>query len=210
MATKIIFIRHGQTDWNAKMIYCGSSDVCLSQKGRAQVRELKKVFLNQGVDKIYCSNKKRALETAKIIFGKEKIVELEDLREMHFGVFEGLTYKQIQKKYPQAYKRWLHDPFSVTIPKGENLKDFKKRILQAVRKIMRSEKGKTVAVVCHGGAISIFLTHLQKSKEFWRQIPSSASVSVVECQNGKTKIKLFNDTSHLKRDRHFFKKSVCP
>ncbi|MDD4899483.1 MAG: histidine phosphatase family protein [Candidatus Omnitrophica bacterium] len=179
MATKLIFIRHGQTDWNAKMIYCGSSDVCLSQKGKTQARKLKKVFRGQQIDKIYCSNKKRALETAKIIFGKEKIVELEDLREMHFGVFEGLSYEQIQQKYPKVYKKWLHEPFTVTIPKGENLKDFKKRILRAVRKIMRAEKDKTVAVVCHGGVIGIFLSHLNKTKDFWKYVPSSASVTII-------------------------------
>lgn len=197
MATKLIFVRHGQTAWNSKMIYCGSTDICLNRKGRAQVEKLKKVFSRQEVDKIYCSNKKRALETAKIIFGKEKIIKLTDLREMHFGVFEGLTYKQIQKKYPGAYKKWLKDPFRATIPKGESIRDFKKRILRAVGKIMFANKGKTVAIVCHGGAISIFLTHIRKSKDFWKQIPSSASVSIVECQNNKLQIKLFNDISHL-------------
>lgn len=199
MATKLIFIRHGQTEWNLKKKYAGSTDIPLNQKGKAQARKLKKRLSSQTVDKIYVSNKKRALETAKIIFSKCKIERIADLREIHFGVFEGLTYQQVMQKHPLVLKKWLKDPFNTTIPKGENLKDFKQRVVKAICKIIVANQGKTVAVVCHGGSISIFLNHILKSKEFWKQIPSSASISVVEEKKGKTKIKVFNDISHLEK-----------
>ena len=119
------------------------------------------------------------------------------MREMHFGILEGLTHDEILKKYPEVYSRWLKNPYSVTIPGGESMPGFKKRIIKALKKIIAGYKDKTVAVVCHGGAISVFITHILKTKDFWRNIPGSASLSIIEYKKKKPKIQLLNDTSHL-------------
>lgn len=197
MTTKLLLIRHGETVWNRNKRYSGYIDIDLSRKGRAQAKKLQQRLKGEQVDKIYSSDRKRAIQTAKIIFKNFPIEKIGDLREVHFGIFEGLTYDEILKRHPVAYRNWLKDPFKTAIPKGENLKDFKKRIIKAVKKIISLNKGKTVAVVCHGGSISILMNHLLKSKKFWHKIPKSASLSIVEYKNGKTRIKLFNDTSHL-------------
>ena len=122
---------------------------------------------------------------------------MQDLREMHFGIFEGLAHDEIARKHPKTYKKWLNDPFGTTIPDGENLNEFKKRVRSAFKKIVLSNRNKTIAIICHGGAISIFITGILKSRDFWKQIPSPASLSIIEYKNGKPKIRLFNDTSHL-------------
>jgi len=118
MPTKLILIRHGQTDWNAKKIYCGHQDIGLNAFGRKQASRLRSSLENETIHKIYSSNKKRAIQSARIIFKKAKIRRLAELREMHFGVFEGKNYRQILKKYPDIYCQWLKDPFSATIPEG--------------------------------------------------------------------------------------------
>lgn len=197
MTTRLLIIRHGQTKWNLKKRYCGSEDLGLNSCGRKQASRLSRALKQKCVNKIYASNKMRALQTAKIVFKGCKIEKIPDLREMHFGVFEGLTYGEILQKHPVVYKRWLKNPYAVTIPRGESLRDFKKRVLAAFKKIIRLNKGKTVAIVCHGGTISVFLNHILKSRKFWEQIPKSASLSIVEHENNKTKIKLFSDTRHL-------------
>ena len=198
MSTKLILIRHGQTAWNRHKKYCGAKDIGLDATGKAQAKKLCRVLKLQQVHKIYASSKKRALQTARLAFGAADIERVADLREIHFGVFEGLNHAQIMQKYPLAYKKWLHNPFSITIPEGESLTDFKSRIVGAIKKIASLNKNKTVAVVCHGGAISIFLNHILKSRKFWQHIPSSASISVIEYRSGKPRVKLFNDTAHLK------------
>lgn len=197
MPTKLILIRHGQTSWNRNKKYCGAKDIGLDCAGREQAKQLCRRLKSEPVHKVYASDKKRALQTARLIFGSADIKRVLDLREIHFGIFEGLTHEQIVKKYPLVYKKWLKDPFGITIPKGESLAGFKKRVTRAIKKIVTLNKGKTVAVVCHGGAISILMNHIIKSGNFWKYIPSSASISIVEYRDGRPRIKSFNDTTHL-------------
>ncbi len=189
MATKLILIRHGQTEWNLNKKYCGLFDIKLNAKGKMQAECLRKRLKKENVHKVYSSDRKRAIETAKIIFKELEIEKMPDLREMHFGCFEGLTYREIMQKYPKVYKKWLTRPFAAAIPQGESLGDFKKRIVNAFKKIVSSCPQKTVAVVCHGGVIAIFLTHILKTKDFFKLIPACASLSILEYKNGKPKLK---------------------
>lgn len=147
--------------------------------------------------KVYSSDRLRTKQSAKIIFNGRKIEEVPALKEMSFGVFEGMTYLQIMKKYPRLYKRWLRDPYSVTIPKGESLQNFNKKVLKAFRKLIILNRNKTIAVVCHGGTISVFINGILGTKDFYRYIPDSGSLSIVEYKNNKPKIMLLNDISHL-------------
>lgn len=150
------------------------------------------------IDEIYTSDRIRTIQSAEIIFGGRKIEKVESLREMDFGIFEGMTYNQIMKKYSYIYKMWLSNPYGVTIPKGESLKDFGKRISKAFNKLIALNKNKTFAVVCHGGTISVFINEILGTKNFWRYIPDSGSLSIVEYKNGKPKIRLFNNTLRLR------------
>ncbi|MDO8488640.1 MAG: histidine phosphatase family protein [Candidatus Omnitrophota bacterium] len=197
MATKLILIRHGQTSWNSKKRYSGSIDIALNTQGRKQAKKLAKLLNDKEIHNVYSSDRLRALQTARIIFKHSEIEIIPGLREIHFGRFEGLTHKEIMVKYPNVYKKWLHNPFAITIPEGEALVDFQKRVVTTFEKIVSSNKNKTAAIVCHGGTISIFISHIRKTKKFWEQIPSSASLSIIEYKNNKANICLLNDTSHL-------------
>lgn len=197
MATRLFLIRHGSTDWNVKQRYCGFVDIALNNKGIAQARRLKKRLQDETVHKVYASDRKRAIQTAAIVFKGCPIEKVADLREMHFGIFEGLTYKQIMKKFPDTYKKWISNPFKIVIPRGENLDILKKRVVKAFRRIILRHPNQTIAVVCHGGAISAFINHVLNSRDFWRHIPLSASLSILELHNKKFKIRLLNDVSHL-------------
>jgi len=197
MATKLILIRHGETAWNTRKRYCGFKDVRLSAKGKLQVKLLSERLKAENINKVYASDRKRALETAKIIFRDLKVEKIPDLREMHFGCFEGLTHREIMRKYPKVYSRWLKGPFDTRIPGGEDLAGFRKRVVLAFKKIISLNPHKTIAVVCHGGTIGIFLAHILKTRDFWKKVPHAASLSIFECKNGKVNIKLFNDILHL-------------
>lgn len=198
MATEIILIRHGQTNCNLKKIYSGFLDVGLNCTGRTQAKKLAKRLSEKPIHKIYASDRKRALQTAKILFRGKQIHSIPSLREVNFGVFEGLTYEQLIKKHPRAYTKWIKDPFSIKIPKGEHLIQVRKRVTKALSKIAKINKDKTVAVVSHGGAISLYLNHLLKLKKFWKSIPGPTSISVVEYKGRRVRIKLINDSRHLK------------
>lgn len=180
MGTKLVFIRHGITEWNKQRRYCGCKDIGLSREGKAQAIRLRKKFKGFEFDRIYCSDRKRALQTRAILFGRRDFVKVKGLREIDFGVFEGLRHGEILKKYPRLYKEWLADPYKGRIPEAEPMRVFKKRVQAAVKKIIQANRGKTVAVVCHGGVIAIFVSSLFKSRDFWRYVPSAASVTIIE------------------------------
>lgn len=209
MLTRLILIRHGSTEWNVKQRYCGFVDLSLNDKGRLQAKRLYNRLKKEIVHKVYSSDRKRALETARIAFKGCEIEIVPDLREIHFGIFEGLTYKQIMKKFPVIYAKWINDPFRIVIPSGESLSILRKRVVKALKRIILKHPGQTIAVVCHGGSISAFINHILKLKDFWGHIPQSASITIVDLKNNKFKINPYNDVSHLsgiKIDRVKFKK----
>lgn len=198
MVTQIVLIRHGMTEWNKRGRYCGYKDVSLSSQGRAQAERLHKALEDFEFDRIYSSDRKRALQTARIIFNGASIIERTALREIDFGVFEGLTHKEIMKRHADVYGKWLKDPFKNCIPEAEPIAAFKKRVQAAIVKIARANCGKTVAIVCHGGVIGVFVSGIIKNKNFWNHVPSAASMTIVEYKRGRPQIEKFNDTGHLR------------
>ena len=166
---RVILIRHGETDYTLKGRRCGQRDIPLSQKGARQAGELHDLFKKMMVDSIYCSDLKRSYQTAQIVFRGKHIKQRKMLREIDFGSFAGLTYAQIKRKYPRAYKIFKKRPMDSLIPSGENMSDFAERITKAIDSILNKEKGKTVALVCHIHAIRIMILHLIKEdfNNFW-------------------------------------------
>jgi broad specificity phosphatase PhoE len=197
MITRITLIRHGITEWNKSGRYCGCKDIALSKDGQSQAKKLAKRLEAATFDKIYSSDRKRALQTARIIFKKARIIKVTSLREINFGILEGLRHKEIMKKYPSVYKRWLNDPYQDCIPRAEAMSVFKKRVKRGIEKIIRLNAGKDLAIVCHGGVIGIFVSSILKKNDFWCYVPKGASLTVVEYKDGKPKIKKFNEIKHL-------------
>jgi len=195
--TRLILIRHGVTRWNKERRYCGHKDIELSDEGKSQVKLLSNRLNTVRFDKVYCSNSKRAMQTARILFKQTRIIPNQALREINFGVLEGLKHEEIMKKHADTYKKWLKDSFKNNIPKAEPMNVFKRRVEGVIKRIVRSNHDKTIAVVCHGGVIGIFVNSILKKRNFWRCVPSPASITIVEYRREKPGLKTFNDTEHL-------------
>ncbi len=185
MTTSLFFIRHGITDWNRQGRYCGWKDVSLSKQGREQVRRLAFKLAPLKFDKIYVSDRKRCLQTAGIIFKRAKVTRLSSLREIRFGVLEGLKHKEILKKYGNSYKLWLSDPDRNRLAGIEPTGSFKKRVIGSIKKICRDNPGKNVAIVCHGGVIGVFMSTILKNNNFWCYIPKAASLTIIKYKQGR-------------------------
>ncbi|MFH0856201.1 MAG: histidine phosphatase family protein [Candidatus Omnitrophota bacterium] len=196
--TRLTLIRHGITRWNKAGRYCGCKDVALSREGRAQAKLLAKRLKGVKFDRIYSSDRLRALQTAGIVFNKAEIVRASSLREINFGVLEGLRHKEIMIKYPTVYRRWIKDPYQGCIPKAESMDVFNKRVSRGIEGIVRKNPGREVAIVCHGGVISALVCSILKRKNFWRYVPKGASLTVIEYKDNQPKIREFNETKHLK------------
>ena len=199
MTTKIILIRHGQTPWSIKKRYYSFTDIDLDGEGIKQARKLYRRLRKEKIHKVYSSDSKRALDFAKIAFRGLPIKTTPALREMNFGIFEGLSYREIMEEYPEIYTRWLNNPYNTLIPEGENLNDFRERILKVFKKIISLSRNKTAAIVTHAGSIKIIIDDILKSKNIWEIKSDLASLNIIEFEKKKAKarIRLLNDISYL-------------
>jgi len=126
--TRLILIRHGQTDYHLENKYCGFSNPSLNKNGIWQSEKLAAELKSAKVNKVYSSDLKRAYEAAAIIFKGNPIEKTPEFCEMNFGIFEGLRYEEIVQKHAQAYKNWIDNPMKVRIEvrADELLEQFKK------------------------------------------------------------------------------------
>lgn len=206
MSTTLILIRHGQTKLNYQKRYCGSSDICLNKKGLTQAKKLSQrlhklcttssLLLNkEKIHRVYSSDMRRAVQFAKIVLKNMTIKKLPELREMNFGIFEGLTYREIMNRYPDIYRNWIDNPLSVAIPGAETLYKVVKRVRKAMKEILSSNKDKTIAVFTHAGPLSIILCDIfkLKLKKIWQMKQDTASISIIELNRSKAKIHLLNN-----------------
>jgi broad specificity phosphatase PhoE len=125
------------------------------------------------------------------------VIKVPDLREMNFGAIEGMTYEEIQIRYPREYGLWLEDIGSSNILEGESMRDLKGRVLSAFDAIVSDDGDRSLAIVTHAGPISVILNSIVRSDDFWGMMPNPASLSLIEFEDGLPKIVVVNDTSHL-------------
>ena len=157
---KLHLIRHGLTEGNLKGLYIGSgSDLPLCAEGRAQLKTLKKDFDYPVVPLVFTSPMKRATETAEILFPGVRQIELDDLREMAFGKFEGRAVQELVKD--PEFAQWM-DPTSRTVPAGaEDRQMFFNRTSSMLMKMfeyMLRTHTEEAACVTHGGVIMNMLS----------------------------------------------------
>lgn len=190
--TKLILMRHGQTDWSIKKRYCSFTDIDINDEGKKQAERLCCKLHKEKIHRVYSSDAKRALNFARIVFKGLPVEKIPELREMNFGIFEGLTYQEIMEKYPEIYTKWLSNPFNTIIPKGEGVNELEKKIKRFLRKIISLNINKTIAIVTHAGPIKIIINSILKPKNIWEIKTDLASLSIIEFDKKKAKIQLLN------------------
>ncbi|NLY85884.1 MAG: histidine phosphatase family protein [Tissierellia bacterium] len=200
--TKIYLIRHGQSEWNLLSKVQGQKDANLTDLGREQARKLGERLIDEDIDIIYSSDLSRALETAKIISSiiNKPIVESKEIREINFGIWEGLTLEEILKKHKEQYLIWMKNPVQFKLEGAETLEALKDRVMNYVEKIILENKDKNIAIVSHNATLKIIILNLLgMGNAFYKNISlHNVSLSIVECRQYNNVLTLLNDTSHLK------------
>lgn len=198
--TRLILIRHGETDYSLKNKYCGFSNPSLNDKGIWQAKKLADRLGDPSSVKVYSSDLKRAYETAKIIFKNNSIEKIADFREMNFGLFEGLKYEEIVRRYPKLYRDWVDNPEKVRIPNGEGLRDLRKRVKDRLSLILCQQPGKTLAVVTHSGPIRVILCDALKLglNMFWQIGQETGALNIIDyAKESSPAVVKVNDISGL-------------
>jgi probable phosphoglycerate mutase len=198
---KIILVRHGETAWNLEGRTQGRKDSCLTEKGLYQAKLLGKRLKGEAVDLIYSSSLARARSTAQII-GEELSLDChirEDLAEMGFGLWEGLTSNEIISKYPLESKAWHTTPHLLCVPEGEKLEIAQERISKAMEKIIMASGDKNTLVVSHGIIIKLYLLSFLNMSiaDIYKLRQDNCSINVIEFGKRGPVLAKYNDTSYM-------------
>ncbi|MCD7730810.1 MAG: histidine phosphatase family protein [Oscillospiraceae bacterium] len=151
---KITFLRHGRTEANENGVYIGKTDLPLSDKGRAELEEIHDLHTYPKVERVYSSPLIRALQSAEILFPDREIVVCDEMAEMDFGVFEGLSAAELLEL--DSYKKWIKGGLDNPPPNGESLRHMIERNLSGLNLIimdMMKEGIFNAGVITHSGII---------------------------------------------------------
>ena len=161
LATRLILVRHGETDWNAQRRFQGHLDIGLNAKGIEQARLLAarldalEETLGRVIQACVSSDLGRAYHTAQLLNTNRQldIEQSEQWRERHYGEFSGLTSGQMQAQNPQEFHGLQNRIPQALITGGESLEQFNHRILKALHHLIVKYSQRTVLVIAHGGVL---------------------------------------------------------
>jgi len=201
MKQTLYLVRHAQSTMSGK--YCGSIDAPLSKKGLWQAKKVAQFFNPLPIDSCYFSDLLRARQTIQYFKSKKtSYLQSRELREIHFGDWESLSYDQAASQWPELYPQWLKSPTTVQIPSGESFSSILSRVKTFSKKLTK-DTAKHVAIVAHAGSLSV-LTMILLGKpltQFWKWTSPNASISILSRNlNGKAsafKIVRMKDCEHL-------------
>jgi broad specificity phosphatase PhoE len=151
--TELLLVRHGETDWNRERRFQGHADPPLNDKGREQAHALAAELTGEGIELVYTSDLARARETAEIVAARlgADVLPLRDLREIDVGEWEGLTWPEIEERYPEGARSWHARGYGWE--SGETYEQLGERVVAALRRIAADHPSQRVLVVGHGGTI---------------------------------------------------------
>ena len=154
-ATRIIAVRHGETAWNADSRMQGQLDIPLNALGRLQAQRLARALADEPLDAIYASDLSRAFDTAQAVAALtgHRVTADTALRERAFGGFQGLTYTEIEQRWPEQGARWRARDVDFVPEGGESLRQLSVRSVEAAARLAAAHAGGTILLVAHGGVV---------------------------------------------------------
>jgi probable phosphoglycerate mutase len=202
VTTRTLLLRHGRTAHTPERRFSGSSDLDLSDLGRADAAGAARGLVGRGIDVIVSSPLKRCRQTAgEVAEALDLSISVErDLRELDFGAWEGMSAAEAMAANPLAFRRW-RTALDVRPPGGESIVDVSTRVAAARARILEEHAGKTVLLVTHVTPIKLLLAAgLGVGDEIVHRVfLEAASLSeVVWNTDGTSSVRLVNDTSHLR------------
>lgn len=166
MYTELYLIRHGETDWNRRNLYQGTTDVPLNDTGREQAEALAERLAGVAFDAAYTSPLRRAEDTARAVLGATSVplMRVRELMELSYGHWQGRSPGAAELEL-----QWRQAPWTVRFPGGESLEDVRMRAAAAVGAIVAAHGGEKVLVSGHGHLNRVLLIHLlgRPRETFW-------------------------------------------
>ena len=163
----LILVRHGESEWNAKGLWTGWTDIGLSEKGKLEAKQAGEKIKNIPIDIVYNSKLIRAKQTWEEI---EKVLQIhnistfehEALNERDYGIYTGKNKWQIQKELGEEEFKKLRRSFDYPLEKGESLKDVFNRVVPYYKSeiLPKLKEGKNVLISAHGNSLRALVKYL--------------------------------------------------
>ena len=201
--TRLLLIRHGQSQANEQRVFAGNYDVELTELGCKQAQcTAEYIAKNYKVDKVYASDLKRAFKTAEFVAEKFglKVIPEKGFREIYAGEWEAVKFDELSEKYPEDWDKWRIDLGNSRCTGGESVRELGERIINTLKKVAEENDGKIVAIGTH--ATPVRTTQCVVSEYGYdriMEIPwvSNASVTEVVYEDGKFTLVKFGEDKHL-------------
>ncbi len=194
--TSLFLLRHAEVESKYQRVFGGRIDMDLSPRGHEQADALARYIARHKFDAVYASPMKRVQQTMRPLaaqFAQPPTV-CEELREVDFGDWTGMSWDEVFSKYRISAFQWLDQIEAAGIPNGECRSKFAARVEPCLRKILAEHRGQSVAIICHGGVIRMILSlllDLPLSKMASFEI-DYASVTRVDLEPHKTEVQFLN------------------
>jgi len=207
--TTVYLIRHAEAEGNLYRRIHGQYNSLVTTRGKKQIAELGKRFADTRVDFVYSSDLLRARETAAVISGSHglELVSTQQLREVNMGVWEDLTWGEVERFEPEQLEHFNNDPTLWKVDGCEDFYSLQRRLTSAIRGIAAKHDGKTVAVVSHGSALRTFMSGvLNVPPQEIKRIPHSdnTAVALLRIDKGSVTVEYQSDNSHLTEELSTF------
>lgn len=211
--TKLLLIRHGESEANNQGFFAGQYDAVLMPKGVEQAEKTARYIVEKYAPvKVYASDLKRAYDTAipivKLV-GTDIITE-HGVREIYAGKWQKMPFDELEKIYTDEYNVWLNDIGNACCSGGESVKELSKRVMTSLTAIAKENYGETIAVVTHATPIRAAQTIIQYGDiGYMKNVPwvSNGSVTVLE-YNGEWRCISVSEDNHLGTDKTVFPANV--
>lgn len=177
---KLILVRHGQTEMNAQKLYFGKLDPPLNDLGISQAYQAKEKLLDIDYDIIYSSPLERAKQTAKICNYLDKDINYNSkLEEINFGIFEGLTFKEISEKFPDEVKKMEENWKDYNYITGESPKEMFQRAISFLETL---DYSKNNLIIAHWGIINCIISYFVSGSldTYWKFEIKNGAVVIFE------------------------------
>ncbi|MCI1190775.1 histidine phosphatase family protein [Calidifontimicrobium sp. SYSU G02091] len=202
-ATRIVAIRHGETDWNVGARIQGHTDVALNATGHWQARRAAQALADEAFDAVYASDLRRAADTAAALAAvRGAPLHLHPgLRERAFGVFEGLSFDEIGRRWPEQAQAWRRREPHFGPDGGETLSAFYARCVATVLELAARHPGGQIAIVTHGGVLDCLYraaTRIELQAPRTWQV-ANAGINRLLAAGGALTLVGWADTAHLER-----------
>lgn len=179
--TTVYIVRHGETDSNAGHKCLGHTDAPMNETGRQQVQNLAKRLADVEFDAVYSSPLQRTVDTAAAVKKRAPMTMSYGLIERDYGTWEGMSFAEIEAKYPEEYRKWRENWIDFVLPGGESAAKHQERVNEITDKIVSENEGKRILIVTHLGTARHIISHMLglTPEQSWRFTLDNAGAAVL-------------------------------